>query len=54
MNDVEDATSFGQNLGEWCITIDNTSIDRANVLGVVGTMSARNTFPDCQNWTYVI
>ena len=54
MNDSKEVTSFDQNLGEWHITIDSTSIDGADVLGVVGTISARNAFLDGQNLTYVI
>jgi len=48
------ATSFDQSLGGWYITIDNASIDRVNVPGVVGTISAQNTFLDNQNVTYRI
>ena len=48
------ATSFNQPLGSWYVTIDNTSIDKADVPGVVGTISARNAYLDGQNPTYVI
>ncbi|MBI1657394.1 MAG: DUF285 domain-containing protein [Thaumarchaeota archaeon] len=40
------AASFDQNLGGWYITIDNASIDRADVPGVVGTISAQNALLD--------
>ena len=48
------ATSFDQNLGVWYVTIDSASIDRADVPGVVGTISARNSFLNEQNPTYRI
>ena len=48
------ATSFDQNLGGWYIVIDGMSIDRADVPGMVGTISARNAFLDGQNPTYHI
>ena len=49
-----DASSFDQNLGEWYVTIDSASIDRADIPGVVGTISAQNSFLDKQNPTYLI
>ena len=51
---LADASSFDQNLGEWYVTIDSVSIDRADVPGVVGTISAQNSYLDGQNPTYVI
>ena len=48
------ATAFNQNLGNWYVTLDSTSIDRADVPGVVGAISARNAFLDGQNPTYRI
>ena len=48
------AASFDQNLGNWYATIDSASIDRANVPGVVGTISALNPFLDGQNPIYRI
>ena len=48
------ASSFDQNLGGWYVTIDSTSIDRADIPGVVGTISARNAFLEGQNPTYWI
>jgi surface protein len=48
------ATSFDQNLGGWYVTINSTSIDRADVPGVVGTISAQNSYLDKQNPTYAI
>ena len=50
----EGATSFDQNLGSWYVTIDNTSIKRADVPGMVGTISAQNAYLDWQNPTYTI
>jgi len=46
------AASFDQNLGGWYIVIDSASIDKADVPGAVGTISARNAFLDGQNPTY--
>ena len=48
------AISFNQNLGDWYIVLDSVSIDRADVPGVVGTISAQNPFLDGQNPTYLI
>ncbi|MBI1657259.1 MAG: DUF285 domain-containing protein, partial [Thaumarchaeota archaeon] len=48
------AASFDQNLGGWYVTIDSASIDRADVPGAVGTISAQNHFLDGQNPTYRI
>ena len=48
------ATAFDQNLGRWYVTIDNTSIDRVDVPGVVGTITAQNAYLDGQNPTYAI
>ncbi len=48
------AISFDQNLGDWYITIDSVSIGRADIPGVVGTISAQNSFLDGQNPTYMI
>ena len=50
----DNATSFDQNLGRWYITIDSASIDRADVPGVVGAISALNLFLDWQNPVYQI
>ena len=50
----DSAASFEQNLGGWYITIDSVSIDRADVPGAVGTISAQNHFLDGQNPTYRI
>ena len=46
------ATSFDQNLGGWYIVMDSTSIDRVDIPGMVGTISAQNRFLDGQNPTY--
>ena len=48
------AASFDQNLGNWYVTIHNTSIDRADVPGVAGTLSAQNLFLDGQKPIYLI
>lgn len=48
------ACSFNQNLGNWYVTIDSTSIDRADVPGMVETISAQNSFLDGQNPAYLI
>ncbi|MYH04121.1 MAG: BspA family leucine-rich repeat surface protein, partial [Cenarchaeum sp. SB0675_bin_21] len=48
------AASFDQNLGGWYVVIDSASIDRADVPGAVGTVSAQNAFLDGQNTTYRI
>ncbi len=47
-------TSFDQNLGSWYIVIDNTYIDRSDVPGVVGDISALNSILDRQNPIYLI
>ena len=44
MDDMFDgATSFEQNLGNWYVVPDSVSIAKADVPGVVGTISAQNT-----------
>jgi len=48
------AASFDRNLGGWYVAIDNASIDRADVPGMVGTISTQNAFLDGQNPTYLI
>ena len=48
------AAFFDQNLGNWYVTLNNTSIDRADIPGVVGAISAQNSFLDKQNPAYVI
>ena len=53
-NMFEGATSFDRNLGSWYVTINNTSIKRADVPGVVGTISAQNPFLDNQDPIYRI
>ncbi len=47
-------TSFDQNLGDWYIVIDNTYIDRSDVPGTVGDISALNSILDRQNPIYLI
>ena len=48
------ASSFDQNLGGWYVAIGSMSINRTDVPGVVGTISAQNSFLDGQNPTYRI
>ena len=48
------AISFDRNLGIWYITMDGTSIDGTDVPGIVGTISAQNTFLDGQEPVYGI
>ena len=50
----DSASSFDQNLGDWYVAIYNASINRADVPGVVGTISTQNPFLDDQNPTYLI
>ncbi|MYB30077.1 MAG: BspA family leucine-rich repeat surface protein, partial [Cenarchaeum sp. SB0663_bin_5] len=50
----DSAVSFDQNLGGWYVTIDNASIDRADVPGAVGIISTTNPFLDGQNPIYRI
>ena len=38
----DNAASFNQNLGEWYVTLDDSSIPRVDVPGVVGSVSAQN------------
>ena len=49
-----DASSFDSNLGSWYIVIDSTSIDRADIPDVVGTIYAQNYFLDNQDPIYRI
>ena len=49
-----DAHPFDQNLGNWYVTIDNTSIKRADVPGMAGTISAQNAYLDGHNPIYTI
>ena len=48
------ATSFEQNLGEWYVVPDDTIIVRADVPGVVGSISAQNGVLDGHSPTYGI
>ena len=48
------ATSFVQNLGRWYVTVEDTSINGADVPGIVGGIMAQNTFLDAQNPVYGI
>ena len=49
-----DALTFEQNLGNWYIVLNDTSIDYGNAPGTVGRISAQNAFLDGQNPTYGI
>ena len=48
------ASSFAQNLGRWYVTVEDTSINGAEVPGIVGTISAQNVFLDGQDPLYGI
>ncbi len=48
------ASDFDQNLGNWYVTINSTSIDRADVPGTVGTISAQNAVLDGHGPVYGI
>ncbi len=48
------ASDFEQNLGNWYIVLDDTSIDYSDTTGVVGRISAQNTSLDRQNPVYGI
>ena len=47
------ASSFDQNLGNWYVTLNSTTIDAADVPGVVGRISAQNAYLDGHNPLYV-
>ncbi len=47
-----DASAFRQNLGNWYIVLDNMTIDYDDAPGVVGSISAQNSFLDGQNPVY--
>ena len=48
------AHAFDQNLGNWYIVLDNTAIDYDGAPGLVGSISAQNSFLDGQNPVYRI
>ena len=48
------SSAFDQNLGNWYITLNNTAIDRAGVLGIVRAISAQNSELDGHNPVYKI
>ena len=48
------ATSFNQPLGGWYVVPNSTEIERSAIPGVVGSISAQNSFLDGQNPTYSI
>ena len=48
------ASSFRQNLGAWYVVPDSTTIEKDDAPGVVGHISAQNTFLDGQSTTYGI
>ena len=49
-----DATAFRQNLGNWYIVLDSMTIDYDGAPGIVGSISAQNSFLDGQNLVYGI
>ena len=49
-----DASSFDQNLGNWYVVLDNTTIDYDAASGIVGNISAQNSFLNGQNPVYGI
>ena len=49
-----DASAFRQNLGNWYIVLDNMTIDYDDAPGIVGSISAQNSFLDGQNPVYGI
>ena len=55
MTDMFDgATAFEQNLGKWYINLDDASIRRADIPGIVGTISAQNSALGNHSPTYAI
>ena len=46
------AGAFDQNLGNWYVALDSTSIDYDDAPGIVGRISAQNSFLDGQNPVY--
>ena len=48
------ATAFDQNLGNWYIVLNNTAIDRSEIPGVIGAISAQNLFLKDHELTYGI
>ena len=47
-----DATAFQQNLGSWHIVLDSMTINYDDAPGIVGGISAQNSFLDGQNLVY--
>ena len=43
---------FDQNLGNWYITLDDIAIDNGNVIGMVGFVTAQNSYLNKQMPTY--
>ena len=48
------ADSFEQNLGEWYVVLDKDYIVRSDIPGIVGEISAQNTYLDDHNPVYEI
>ena len=48
------ATAFDQNMGKWYIILNNTSVDGGSVSGVVGSISAQNSYLDKPSLVYGI
>ena len=54
MSDMFNGSHFSQNLGNWYIVLDDTSIEMSDVPGIVGSITAQNSFLDGQNPVYLI
>ena len=50
----DEARSFDQNLGNWYIVLTDTAVDYEDAPGIVGSISAQNSFLDGQNPAYGI
>ena len=48
------ATAFNQNLGNWYVVLDKDYIIRSDIPGIVGEISAQNTYLDDHNPVYEI
>ena len=48
------ASDFDQNLGNWYVTLEDMTIDQADVPGIVGIISAQNSYLSGTNPTYGI
>ena len=48
------AVSFEQNLGEWYVVLDKDYIVRSDIPGIVGEISAQNSYLEGHNPVYEI